>query len=81
VLAFNVIYHGDRPIVERTIAEIARVLKAGGMLSKRNTRYGCGLEVAPDTFVVERDSDKNHPHFYCSAPELVALFRGSSFWS
>ncbi|SDE77758.1 class I SAM-dependent methyltransferase [Rhodospira trueperi] len=81
VLAWNVIYHGDRPIVERAIAEIRRVLRPGGlyqgtMLSKRNTDYGKGTEVAPDTFVLDGVSDKAHPHFYCNACELVALFDG-----
>jgi len=83
VLSFNVIYHGDGPIVSAAIAEIARVLKPGGsyqgtMLSKRNAKYGKGVEVAPNTFVDAvvdpDDSDKTHPHFYCSAAELVDLF-------
>ncbi len=68
VLAFNVIYHGDRPIVERTIAEIARVLKAGGlyqgtMLSKRNTRYGCGLEVCPGHVCSRKRQRQGSPAF------------------
>jgi ubiquinone/menaquinone biosynthesis C-methylase UbiE len=79
VLSFNVIYHGDPSIVRTAIAEIARVLKPGGvyqgtMLSKRNGNFGLGREVAPDTFVRDGDDDKDHPHFYCSAGELVALF-------
>lgn len=79
VLSFNVIYHGDGEIVRRAIAEIRRVLKPGGiyqctMLSKRNVNYGEGTEIAPDTFVRDGDGDKDHPHFYCNAAELVALF-------
>jgi len=81
VLSFNVIYHGDPSIVRKSIAEIARVLKPGGvyqgtMLSKRNGNFGIGREVAPDTWVRDGDDDKNHPHFYCNAAELVALFQG-----
>jgi len=87
VLAFNVIYHGDGEVVRRTIAEIARVLKPGGtyqgtMLSKRNAGFGRGREVAPDTFVEDtpgagaHDDDKAHPHFYCDARGLLALFPG-----
>jgi SAM-dependent methyltransferase len=81
VLAFNVIYHGDRSVVERAIAEIRRVLKPGGlyqgtMLSKRDTTRLKGREIAPDTFVWDGESDKDHPHFYCSAAELVGLFQG-----
>ena len=81
VLSFNVIYHGDPSVVRRAIGEIARVLKPGGhyqgtMLSKRNRNFGLGREIAPDTFVNEDESDKAHPHYYCDAAGLVALFDG-----
>ena len=81
VLSFNVIYHGDPTVVRTAIAEIARVLKPGGhyqgtMLSKRNRNFGLGREIAPDTFINEDESDKAHPHFYCDAAGLVALFEG-----
>lgn len=87
VLAFNVLYHGDPAIVAAAVDEIARVIKPGGtyqgtMLSKRNTNFGVGTEVAPNTFVRAThpddpdDGDKDHPHFYCDAAELVALFGG-----
>ena len=87
VLSFNVIYHGDRSVVAQAISEIRRVLKPGGlfqgtMLSKRNGHYGKGVEVAPDTFVEEGAiDDKNHPHFYCNADELVVLFEGFELMS
>jgi tellurite methyltransferase len=81
VLAFNVIYHGDGKIVRGAVSEIARVLRPGGiyqgtMLTKRNVNFGRGTEIAPDTFVVESDDDKDHPHFYCNGAELLALFDG-----
>ncbi len=81
LLAFNVIYHGDRTIVAQTIAEIRRVLKPGAlyqgtMLSKRDTTRLGGSEISPGTFVAEGADDKIHPHFYCSAAELIALFDG-----
>jgi tellurite methyltransferase len=80
VLSLNVIYHGDATVVRQTLSEVHRVLKPGGffqatMLSKRNARYGGGEEIAPNTFVKrEGDGDKDHPHFYCNARELTALF-------
>lgn len=81
VLAFNVIYHGDGPVVAAAIEEISRVLRPGGvyqgtMLSKRNASYRVGAQVAPDTWVRPDEDDKDHPHFYCGAAELVALFSG-----
>jgi len=87
VLAFNVIYHGDAKIVRQAISEIRRVLRSGGvyqgtMLSKRNTKFGKGTEIAPNTFiegdasVLNSNDDKNHPHFYCNAAELIDLFAG-----
>jgi len=86
VLSFNVLYHGDPGIVGQAIGEIRRVLRPGGifqgtMLSKRNAGFGLGTEVAPDTFVRAAgdemdDSDKVHPHFYCDAAGLVALYDG-----
>ena len=81
VLSFNVIYHGAPDIVRTAISEIARVLKPGGtyqgtMLSKRNSNFGIGSQVAPDTWVRDGDGDKDHPHFYCNALELVRLFDG-----
>ena len=92
LLAWNVIYHGNRTIVQRTLREIRRVLRPGGvfqgtMLSKGNRYYRQGREIAPDTFVLENppglppekgevSHDKAHPHFYCDASGLVALFEG-----
>jgi tellurite methyltransferase len=78
-LAWNVIYHGDRVIVARALAELARVLRPGGlllitMLSKRNALFGQGTAVAADTFVADTDDEeKRHPHYYCDAAGLVAL--------
>jgi len=79
VLSWNVIYHGSLGDTGRRLAEIWRVLRPGGlyqgtMLSKRNGNYGLGRAVAPDTFVDARE--RAHPHFYCDAAGLVALFAG-----
>lgn len=82
VLAFNVIYHGAPDVVAASIAEIRRVLKAGGlyqgtMLSKRNAQCGVGREAAPNTWVDDLAADdKAHPHFFCEAAGLVHLFAG-----
>lgn len=81
VLSWNVIYHGNETVVRRTIGEISRVLRPGGiyqgtMLSKRNRNFGQGREVTPDTFVKVGEDDKHHPHYYCDARKLLDLFSG-----
>jgi len=86
VVSWNVIYHGDEDILLRTIAEIRRVLKPGGtylgtMLSKRRLPHelakASGNEISRNTWVLDSpETDKIHPHYYCSAAELLALFSG-----
>lgn len=79
VVAWNVVYHGAPAVVRQAIAEVQRVLRPGGlylgtMLTKRNVNYRRGREIAPDTFVVDGDDDKGHPHFYCDARGVTELF-------
>jgi SAM-dependent methyltransferase len=81
VLSWNVIYHGTLGDAGRRLAEIWRVLKPGGlyqgtMLPTRNINYGKGRTSAPGTFVVDGAEERGHPHFYCDAATLVALFAG-----
>ena len=86
VLSWNVIYHGDEDILLRTIGEIRRVLKPGGtylgtMLSNRRLPHeqtkAPGREISRNTWVFDSpEGDKVHPHYFCSAAELLALFSG-----
>lgn len=86
VLSWNVIYHGDEDVLRRTIAEIRRVLKPGGsflgtMLSKRRLPHERaaypGREIGRNAWVFDAPgTDKVHPHYFCSAAELLALFSG-----
>jgi len=82
VLAWNVIYHGDETIVRRTLAEIARVTRPGGsfmatMLSARRLPVeqakAPGREISRNTWVFDGPGDKVHPHYFCTAPQLLAL--------
>jgi tellurite methyltransferase len=52
------------------------VIYHGTMLPTRNSNYGIGRRIAPDTFVVDGAEERGHPHFYCDAPVLVSLFSG-----
>lgn len=86
LLSWNVIYHGDEDILLRSIAEIRRVLKPGGtylgtMLSKRRLPFEQakypGREIGRNSWVFDAPgTDKIHPHYFCSAAELLALFSG-----
>ena len=85
VLAWNVIYHGDETIVRRTLAEVARVLRPGGsflatMLSARRLPVeqarAAGREISRNTWVFDGPGDKAHPHYFCTAPELLSLLWG-----
>ena len=87
VLSWNVIYHGDEDILLRTIGEIRRVLKPGGtylgtMLSKRRlpfeqAKYTGGREIGRNAWVFDAPgTDKIHPHYFCTAAEMLALFSG-----
>ncbi len=80
VLSWDVLYHGNLGDAGRRVAEIWRVLKPGGlfqgtMLSSRHKNYRVGRQVAPNTFV-ENNEDRGHPHCYCDATNIVALFSG-----
>jgi len=82
VLAWNVIYHGDYVAVRKSYAQIARVLRPRGIfqattLSKRHGLYNKGREISKNTFIIDSEDEKGHPHFYCNAAELVELL--SSF--
>lgn len=86
VLSWNVIYHGTLGDVGCRLAEIWRVLKPGAlyqgtMLPTRNINYGRGRLVSPGTFVVDEAEERGHPHFYCNASTLVALFAGFELFS
>ena len=87
VLSWNVIYHGDEDVLLRTIAEIRRVLTSGGtflgtMLSTRRLPHerakAEGREISRNTWVFEAEagSDKDHPHYFCNAADLIGLFQG-----
>ena len=87
VLSWNVIYHGDETVLLNTISEVRRVLKPGGtflltMLSKRRLgidreKLNGPQEISRNTWIFDEDmTDKRHPHYYCSAVEMLALFQG-----
>jgi 2-polyprenyl-3-methyl-5-hydroxy-6-metoxy-1,4-benzoquinol methylase len=85
VLAWNVLYHGDRAVAAAGLSECRRVLRPGGtvqitMLSKRSSSYGVGREIRADTFLDDASTgDKDHPHFYVDAVGLCSLLSAVGF--
>ena len=82
VLSWNVIYPGDESVVRRSLAEVARVTRPGGtfmatMLSSRRIPFeqakATGREISRNTWVFDGPGDKIHPHYFCTAPDLLAL--------
>jgi len=82
LIAWNVIYHGNREVAQRAADEFTRVLVPRGlyigtMLSKRNAGFGIGREVSQDTFVVDdATNDHIHPHLYVNSRDLLQLHSG-----
>lgn len=87
ILSWNVIYHGDETVLLNTIGHMRRILKPQGtvlltMLSKRRLqidreKLNAPREISRNTWVFDEDkSDKRHPHYYCGAVEMLALFQG-----
>ena len=90
VLSWNVIYHGDEAVVRQTLSEIARVLRPGGsfmatMLSARRVPVELakapGREISRNTWVFDGPGDKVHPHYFCTAPDLLSLMSGFEVWT
>jgi SAM-dependent methyltransferase len=79
VLAWNVVYHGDRDVAHRAISEVARVVRPHGiyqstMLSKRHRSFGRGAQIRPDTWVDGADpGDKAHPHLFTDERDVHEL--------
>ncbi len=84
VLSWNVIYHGNKAVVQQAINEIYRVLRPGGffqgtMLSDRNDETQTAQFVSEGTYVMPGPTEKAHPHYYCNGEALSAHFHHFDF--
>ena len=71
--------HGIREEIAQGIREAYRVLIKGGIfytdfVTKDDSTYGIGDEIAPDTFVGGRPGEEGIPHYYTTVEELKELF-------
>ncbi len=83
LLAFHVIYHCDRPGLERVMSEIRRVLAPGGELfvtlnstaspQLRDPRF---RRVAPNVVVKTEGAEAGVPHIYLTEGDVRQLMEG-----
>ena len=76
LLSTQVIHHARLATVRRTIAEVRRVLRVGGVLfvTVPVRKDGRGEEIEPNTFVPLTGDEKGLPHHIFSPEELRAEF-------
>lgn len=70
--------HGYRENMEKTISEMRRVLKPGGILlsdfpSSKDRHFGTGTEIATQTFLHPDIDHPDVPHYYFHEEELKEL--------
>jgi len=75
--------HGLRSDIQKSINEIHRILKAGGMtvsdfVTIEDPTFGVGEKIAENTFIGGRPGEENIPHYYTTEDDLKSLFRSFS---
>ncbi len=79
ILAFNVIYHSSRSVMQEVLGGLTRCCREEGylfvtFLSRRNRSYGLGVELEPGTFVREDEQgDRGLLHHFSSEQEIYDL--------
>ena len=79
IVAWNVIYHGTTKIIDATINEIIRCLRNKGyflctLISTKHNKFGQGREIEKNTFIIEEEEEKSHPHHYFNKEEINRFF-------
>jgi len=80
IITWNVIYHGTLDVIEQTVCELERCLKPEGrlictLISHSHKRYGRGIAIEPNTFVIPDSGETSHPHHYFDRAEAEHLLR------
>jgi len=75
--------HGLRSDIQKSINEIHRILKPGGMtvsdfVTIDDPTFGVGEKIADNTFIGGRPGEENIPHYYNTEDDLKSLFRSFS---
>jgi tellurite methyltransferase len=75
LISIHVIFHNPIALLRKTICEIYRVLRPGGMAlltfqSTRNYRFGRGQKLGPGTYIPDIGGDAGVPHHYMDLSEI-----------
>ena len=75
--------HGMRSDMQKSINEIHRILKPGGMtvtdfVTIEDPTFGVGEKIADNTFIGGRPGEENIPHYYTNEDDLKSMFRNFS---
>ena len=73
------IHHGRLADIQRTVAEVHRVLRTGGTAvidvpSVTTWDCGHGREIEPGTWIEVNEEERDVPHHYFTRPGVLALF-------
>jgi ubiquinone/menaquinone biosynthesis C-methylase UbiE len=79
VICTRTIHHGILEQIQKTVAEVYRVLKPNGTVitdlpSTTTESYGIGRELENNTFVGARKMEEDVIHHYSTREEIVVLF-------
>lgn len=80
VACTRAIYHGTHKKIQKTIAEVHRVLRPKGLflfnvLTINHPDYGKGKRIEKNTFVHVHDSEYHVPHHFFSKKEMRVLLK------
>lgn len=78
LVSVHVIFHNPAALLQRTMDEIFRVVKPGGLVfltfnSTRSYRYGRGTELEPGTYIPDVGGDAGIPHHFSDLADLSRL--------
>ncbi len=79
VVSTNVLHHGTVAEVQRTLGEVYRIMRKGGLglvvtLSKKDFRYGNGRNLEPDTYLFTEGDEKGIVHHFFAETDLRSFF-------
>lgn len=81
IVSIHVIFHNPLSLVMRTIAEMYRVLKPGGIVlvtfnSTYGSRCGHGKKIEENTWLLDEGVDNGIPHHFSDLVDVADLMKG-----